>query len=706
MPKGRSKIWAGNRHRLLPAHLYEVRADADEHWKAAITPRGFILNLSEGGRTFAAKSSTAMSHQSESTYEFGPFLVDVERRLLLRDGEPVSLTSKCFETLLVLIERHGQVTHKDELMKRLWPDTIVEENNLTQQISMLRKALGEKACEHRYVLTVPGRGYKFIADLSCAVHHQQEPIANEHLNSLLNIEVEGKPERENSIPVEATKYLPGTSQDARSWQISKSVILTISTVFVISTIVLTFWLASKGKQPPGNSETKKSIAVLPFKSLNSDSASDYLGTGMSDTLIAKLSNIHQISVRPTSAMIKYAGRSQDAHAIGRELGVDSVLEGTVQKAGDRVRVTVQLISVQDRNPLWAQSFDEKMTDIFTLQDVISEKVAQTMLVKLNVDEQRQLSKRETENVEAYQEYLRGRHFWNKRNEEGLKKSLERFQRAITLDPDYGQAYAGLADAYTLIAHYRIKPFAQDDAFQKGRAAAIKALEIDNTLAEAHASLGFIKTYYEHDVSGAEREFKRAIELDPDYATAHHWYSEYLAMRGQEQEAMIEIRRAQELDPLSPVINTTLGERLYLARRYDEAIRQLQKTLEFASDFGPAHYTLGLAFEQKGMYEEAISELRKARETSGNSQNVLASLGHTYALAGQRNAAHKILDELLAKEDPVPYAIAVIYQGLGEKQQTIGWLRKVKDKKDALDMMLNLDPRLDNLRDDPGFQELL
>jgi TolB-like protein/Flp pilus assembly protein TadD len=446
--------------------------------------------------------------------------------------------------------------------------------------------------------------------------------------------------------------------------------------------------------------------VLPFKSLNSDSANDYLGTGMSDTLIAKLSNIHQISVRPTSTVIKYAGQSQDAQTIGRELGVDSVLEGTVQKAGDRVRVTVQLVNVQDRHPLWAQSYDEKITDIFTLQDVISEQVAQTMLVKLNVDEQRQLSKRETENVEAYQEYLRGRYFWNKRNEEGLKKSLERFQHAIALDPDYAQAYAGLADTYTLIAHYRIKPYAQDEAFQKGRAAATHALYIDDTLAEAHTSLAFIKTYYDHDDSGAGSEFRRAIELNPNYATAHHWYSEYLAMRGQEQEAMIEIRRAQELDPLSPIINTTLGERLYLARRYDEAIRQLQKTVEIAPDFGAAHYTLGLAFEQKGMYEEAIFELRKASEMSGNSQNVLASLGHTLALAGQKGAAHRILDELLAKDDPVPYAIAVVYQGLGEKQQTIGWLKKVKDKKDALDMMLKLDPRLDNLRDDPRFQGLL
>lgn len=647
-----------------------------------------------------------MSHQLEAIYEFGPFRIDVGRRIVLREGEPVPLTSKSFDTLLVLVERRGEVVCKDELMKTLWPDTIVEENNLTQQISMLRKALGERASEHRYVLTVPGRGYSFIAEVNEASLREQDLIVEQHTRSRITVEVEDDDERAKQAPEEKIKLLPDTSHAATRKQPSGSAIFSLSIVLAVLTIATVFWFYSQRTQQPSNSGIKKSIAVLPFKSLNSDSANDYLGTGMSDTLIAKLSNIRQISVRPTSTVIKYAGQNQDAYAIGRELGVDSVLEGTVQKAGDRVRVTVQLVNVQDRNPLWAQSFDEKLTDIFTVQDLISEQVARTMLVKLNVDEQRQLSKRETENVEAYQEYLRGRYFWNKRNDEGLKKSLERFQQAITLDPDYGQAHAGLADAYTLIAHYRIKPYAQDEAFQKGRAEAIKALKIDDTLAEAHASLAFIKTYYDHDEAGAEIEFKRAIELDPNYATAHHWYSEYLAMRGQDEEAMTEIKRAQELDPLSPVINTTLGERLYLARRYDEAIRQLQKTLEFAPDFGPAHYTLGLAFEQKGMYEGAIAELRKARDTSGNSQNILASLGHTLALSGQKSAAHKILDELLAKEDPVPYAIAVIYQGLGEKQQTIGWLKKVKDKKDALDMMLKLDPRMDNLRDDPGFRELL
>lgn len=648
-----------------------------------------------------------MSQQSECIYEFGPFRIDVGRRLLLREGEPVSLTSKSFETLLVLVERRSQVVNKDELMKQLWPDTIVEENNLTQQISTLRKALGERAGEHRYVVTVPGRGYTFVAEVSEAGIKEPDLIVEQHTRSRITVDVEDEHEREIAIPKENIKYLPASAPTARRTLASRPYLFSVSIAFIVLMAALAVWLASQKAQPPQKSELKKSIAVLPFKSLNSDSANDALGTGMTDTLIAKLSNIHQISVRPTSTVIKYAGQSQDAQAIGRELGVDSVLEGTVQKDGDRVRVTVQLVSVRDQNPLWAQSFDEKLTDLFALQDTISEQVAQTMLIKLNGDEQQQLRKRETENVEAYQEYIRGRYFWNKRDEEGLKKSLAHFQQAINLDPNYGQAYAGLADAYTVIANYRIEPFTEDETFRKAKAAATKALEINESLAEAHTSLAFIKTFYEHDGSGAESEFKRAIELNPNYATAHHWYSEYLAMRGgRESEAMTEIKRAQELDPLSPVINVTLGERLYYARRYDEAITQLRRTLEISPDFGPAYYILGLAFEQKGMYEEAIAELRKAKEISRGSHVVLASLGHTYALVGQKDAARKILDELLAKRSPAPYEIAMIYQGLGEKQRTLGWLKKIKDRKDEVYMMLRLDPRFDDLRSDPRFQELM
>jgi TolB-like protein/DNA-binding winged helix-turn-helix (wHTH) protein/Flp pilus assembly protein TadD len=632
-------------------------------------------------------------------YEFGPFRIDAVKRVLLREGELVPLTSKSLDTLLVLVEHCGQVVTKDDLMKTLWPDTIVEENNLTQQISMLRKALGERANEHRYVVTVPGRGYSFVAEVSGPRKPDMNLVVEQHIRSRITVGVEDSDESELLIP----KYLPGSQLAMPHRWGSKSTMLLLF-AGLAGLALLAFWFSSAG-QPSQKRERRRSIAVLPFKPLNSDSTNDYLSTGMADALIAKLSNIRQISVRPTSAIIKYAGQSQEAQAIGRELGVDSVLEGTVQRVGERVRVTVQLVSVQERDPAWTKSFDEGISDIFALQDTISEQVAQTMMVRLNVEEQRQLSKRETENVEAYQEYLRGRYFWNKRDQQGLKKSLDHFQQAVDLDPNYGQAYAGLADAYTLFATYRIDSFSPDEAFRRARTAATRALAIDETQAEAHASLGMIKIWCDHDGTGAEAEFKRAIALNPNYATAHHWYSEYLARSDRETEAMTEIRLAQELDPLSPVINTTLGERLYYARRYEEAIAQSKRTLEVAPDFESAHFVLGLALEQKGRFDEAISELQKAKGTASVNVSAAASLAHTYALAGQEDKARKILHDLLAEKMSEPYEIAVVYQGLGDRRQAMSWLKKMNDGGE-LRMLLKLDPRFDSLRSEPRFQELL
>jgi TolB-like protein/DNA-binding winged helix-turn-helix (wHTH) protein/Flp pilus assembly protein TadD len=641
-----------------------------------------------------------MSQRLECLYEFGPFRIDAVKRVLLREGEIVPLTSKSLDTLLVLVEHSGQVVTKDDLMKTLWPDTVVEENNLTQQISMLRKALGERANEHRYVVTVPGRGYSFVAEVSGPRKPDMNLVVEQHIRSRITVGVEDSDESELLIP----KYLPGSHLALPHRWGSKSTMLLLFAGLAGLALLLGFWFSSPG-QVAQKGERKRSIAVLPFKPLNSDSNNDYLSTGMADALIAKLSNIRQISVRPTSAIIKYAGQTQEAQAIGRELGVDSVLEGTVQRVSERVRVTVQLVSVEERDPAWAKSFDEGISDIFALQDTISEQVAQTMMVKLNGEEQRQLRKRETENVEAYQEYLRGRYFWNKRDQDGLKKSLDYFQHAVDLDPNYGQAYAGLADAYTLFATYRIDSFSPDEAFRRARAAATKALAIDESQAEAHASLAMIKVWCDHDGTGAEAEFKRAIALNPNYATAHHWYSEYLARSGRETEAMTEIGLAQELDPLSPVINTTLGERLYYARRYDEAIAQSRRTLEVAPDFESAHFVLGLALEQKGRFEEAISELQKAKGTASVNMSAAASLAHTYALAGHGDKARKILHDLLAEKMSEPYEIAVVYQGLGEKPQAISWLKKVVDGGE-LRMLLKLDPRLDSLRSEPRFQELL
>ena len=284
--------------------------------------------------------------------------------------------------------------------------------------------------------------------------------------------------------------------------------------------------------------------------------------------------------------------------------------------------------------------------------------------------------------------------------------MAHFQQAIDLDSNYGQAYSGLADAYTLLVSYKVDSVSPDEGVQKARAAAIKALGIDETLAEAHVSLAMIKGRYDHDNAGAEAEYRRAIELNPGYATGHHWYSEYLAMTGRESEALMEIQIAQALDPLSPVINTTLGEHLYYARRYDEALAQLRKTLEISPNFGAAHFVLGLVLEQKGLLDEAISELQKSRATTAIDRAADASLGHSYALAGRASEARKILRRMLASKDSEPYEIAMVYQGLGEKLRVFDWLERIEDRGGELNMMLRLDPRLDSLRSEPRFQNLL
>ena len=662
-----------------------------------------------------------MNHQ-QSVYEFGPFRIDSTKRVLMRDGEPVQLTSKGLDTLLVLVAHRGEVVTKDDLMKTLWPDTVVEENNLTQQISMLRKALGERVGEHRYLVTIPGRGYSFVAevrvdsnyDMNLVPANREMSLApgsgdmnlvvEQHISSRITVDVENKREQALDVRRYAPKSLR-TGRQGRGSQLLRSRVAVSACAGLVVLVLIGYGINWRRTRLSANL-APKSIAVMPFKPINSDPANVYLSTGMADALIARLSNLHQISVRPTSSIFKYADQQPNAQVIGRELSVDSVLEGTVQKFDQQVRVTVQLVDVRSGAPIWAHTFDQELNDIFALQDTISEQVAQSMMVKLNGEDREHIRKRSTENLAAYQAYLAGRYFWNQRNQAGLNKSLAHFQEAIALDSNYAEAYTGVADAYTVLVAYRICSISSDEAMQKARAAAEKAIRINERLAEAHASLAMIKTRYEHDLVGAEAEYRRSIELNPDYATAHHWYSEFLAMSGREGESLIEIQAAHALDPLSAVISTTLGERFFYARRYDEAIATLRKTLEISPNFRSAHFALGLALEQKGMFEEAISELQKSRVSPADDMAVDASVGHSYALAGRLNDARRILQRMLAVKDTAPFEIAMLYQGLGRKQEALDWLERIDDQEAEFIMILRLDPRLDSVRSEPRFQKLL
>jgi TolB-like protein/DNA-binding winged helix-turn-helix (wHTH) protein/Flp pilus assembly protein TadD len=659
-----------------------------------------------------------MSKRVAHFYDFDHFRVDALKRLLLRDGRPVPLTSKSFDTLLTLVSHGGEVLEKNELMKRLWPDRFVEENNLTQNVSVLRKALGESRSEHRYIVTIPGRGYSFVAPVRevCTECDDTDSTGNNGAGAFLSTtDAPNGSSTQNGqsdalTPLPPRKgWIPLRNTTAQSlWQSLRRPALALFVLLLLTIATLSYlWSVSRAGHS-ARPTAPGSIAVLPFRLLSNEASDEYLGSGMADALITKLSNIRQITVRPTSAVIKYAakGNAQDPLAAGRELGVDSVLEGTIQRAGERVRVTVQLISVRESVPLWAHTFDERFTDIFTVQDSISAQVADALTLKLTGEEQKLLAKRYTDNVEAYQSYLRGRYFMNKRNEEGLRKGIGYFTEAIEKEPGYALAYAGLADAYSVLGFYQFDKLAPEESFQRAKAAALKALELDETLAEAHASLALARVDVDHDEAGAEREYRRAIELNPNYATAHHWYSDFLAALDRQDEAMAESRRALELDPLSLVINATLGERLFYARRYDEALIQLRKTLEMDDGFGPAHYLLGLTYEQKGMYEESIAELNRARELSGGSPWMVAALGHSLAMAGRRAEAQQVLFELKqlsTRMQVSPYDIATVYAGLGEREQALEWLRKCYNSLNK--RSLKADPRMDSLRLDPRFQEI-
>jgi serine/threonine protein kinase/Tfp pilus assembly protein PilF len=450
------------------------------------------------------------------------------------------------------------------------------------------------------------------------------------------------------------------------------------------------------------------IAVLPFRPISTEGRDEILELGIADALITKLSDLGQIIVRPTSSVRKYVDLEQDSATAGRELAVESVLEGNIQKLGDRIRITVRLVKVEDGRSLWTGKFDEEFTDIFAVEDLISEKVTVALALKLTGDDKERLKRRYTEDTAAHSLYLKGRYYWNKRSEEALHKSIECFKQAIEIDRNYALAHAGLADCYTKLGDVGVTAMLPREAFTRARAAALKALEIDDSLAEVHASLGHIDMH-QLRWADAERDFNRAIELNPNYATAHQWYAYYLAFHHRLDEALEKIEVALELDPLSLPIADGVGEFLYFGRRYDEAIIQFRKTLEMDPNFLASRINLGRAYEQSGMFSEAEDEFVKARQIAGESIDALAGLGHTYAMSGRKGAALEVLAQLtkLSKERYVsPYDIALMHTALAETDEAFRWLEKAYDECVEWVIYTNVDPRLDPLRSDARFLDLM
>jgi TolB-like protein/Flp pilus assembly protein TadD len=460
------------------------------------------------------------------------------------------------------------------------------------------------------------------------------------------------------------------------------------------------WLRPRGK-------SIDSIAVLPFLNASRDPNAEYLSDGITESIINSLSRLSQLRVAARSTVFRYKGRDEDPQKVGRDLNVRAVVSGKVVQRGDTLSIQADLVDVGSGSQLWGDHYDRKLSDILTVQEEIAKEISEKLRLRLTGKEKEQLRKRYTANTEAYQLYLKGRYSWEKRTESGLKQSIEFFQQAIENDPGYALAYAGLADSYAVLSSYSVMPPAE--SYPRSRAAARKALEIDDGLAQAHATLGLVLTEYDHDWSGGESEYKKAIELDPGYAMAHFWYSQLLSAREHSDEASAQIRRARELDPLSPIIQANLARQLVFAREYDRAIEEGRKAVETIPNFPPAHRFLAYTYRAKGMIREAIAESQAAASLLGQTPLGLLNLGLAQALAGQRSEALQTIEEmkiLAARRYVSPAYIAMVFQCLGDKDQTFEWWAKACEDRSFDPIFLKVDPLNDGLRNDPRFADLL
>jgi DNA-binding winged helix-turn-helix (wHTH) protein/TolB-like protein/Tfp pilus assembly protein PilF len=647
-----------------------------------------------------------MTKISKHFYEFGPFRLDPVERQLRREYEVVQLTPKAFEVLLLLVRNSRHVLKKEEVLAEVWKDSFVEEKNLTDNISILRKALGDDPKKPTYIETVTRHGYRFLANVHEVHENGEELLVAESVRASVVIEEDDTPALANII-----------TPRALSAPKSRTLLVLFAAIAMITIALVIYYFVSRREVP---TQQLRSLAVLPLKPLGSVSSDDlYLGPGLADALINRLSTVRQITVRPTSAVLKYSGPQSDLTAIAREQQVDAVLDGSFQRAGERVRVTVQLVRAHDGAPLWAGTFDEKFTDIFAMQDSISQKVANALVPKLSKEETASLTRRETENSEAYRLYLIGHHFWNKRTAEGFTSAINYYQQAIAIDPNYALAHAGLAETYVLLPNWTGSD--PNESFQKAERAARRALELNPNLAEGYAALGAVKVYLHRDSAGAGEDYRRATELNPSYATAHHWFGEWLTMRGRLNEGVKELESAHRLDPLSTVISFAYTVMLYYSRRLDEAEVQARKTLELDPGFFRAHIFLSRIYLDKGQYDRSLQE--RAQLLGHGDANKTARLENIFSAAlragGREGLLQKQLEiskQLGSSADPndrryfhpnvgiggwVEFCAA-----LGDKECTFAGLQAAEQARHPILDYLKVDPYFDFIRNDPRYTELL
>jgi TolB-like protein/DNA-binding winged helix-turn-helix (wHTH) protein/Flp pilus assembly protein TadD len=620
---------------------------------------------------------------------FGVFEVDLRDRELTKRGVRIRLQEQPFQVLAMLLERAGEVVTRDELRSRLWPDKVVEfDHGLTKAISKIREVLGDSVERPRFVETVARRGYRFLADVAVIdiPDRRREPTPH----------ALARPS--DTAPADRTDAAASLKQAVRPY--IWSLVFGLALVLTVS---LSWILYFKNQSLP----QIRSLAVLPMENLSGDASQDYLSDGMTDQLIASLGQISALRVISRTSVMTYKGVRKPLTQIAGELNVDAVVEGSVLRSGDQVRITAQLIQASTDKHIWAQSYEGEIRDTLVLQNRVAHEIAEQIHVTLNRQEQAALGSSRTVNPEAYEAYLTGRYYWNKRTGDGLKRAIDHFNRAVDKDPNYAQAYTGLADSYALSGDWEYGLLSPDDAFPKAKAAVTRSLVLDDNLAEVHTSLAFILDLYDWNWELAEHEYKRAIALNPSYATAHQWYAWHLIVMGRNGEAIAESRKAEGLDPLSPIISADLADALCVAHLYDESVQQSRKTLEMHPHFAVAHYQLGQALAQKGMHNKAIASLQRAIELSRGNMAFESNLAYVYAISGRPDEAIKIiknLEDRPSRPASTDAHIALVYVGLGDRDQAMSWLNKAYAAHFNPSILMR--PAFDPLRSDVRFQDLL
>jgi TolB-like protein/DNA-binding winged helix-turn-helix (wHTH) protein/Flp pilus assembly protein TadD len=623
-----------------------------------------------------------MNRPEKHVYVFGPFRFDAEEHLLLRDNKLVPLAPKVLETLSVLVQNAGHLVEKDELIKQLWPDAFVEEGNLNKSISLLRKTLGQQDGNREYIETIPKRGYRFVA----TVKQQLE-----------------------TSPVRQTPFTPEkTSRFQSKSQVGTRVSVAVLLILILALVVRWQIIRHRGERlPNAGLPVIRSLAVLPLENLSGDPAQDYFADSMTDELITLLGEASELRViSRTSAMRYKGGLHKPLPEIARELNVDAIVEGSVLRSGNQVRITAQLIQASTDKHLWAQSYEGNARDVLTLQREVAGAIAEQIRSELTPHARNPLKTEHVVNPDAYEDYLRGHYVVQTGAIDGYERSIIYFNQSIAKDSENALAYAGLAESYIELGHMvRMPP---EKAFPAAKKAASRAIELDDSLAEAHQALANVKFLHDWDFSGAEREFRRALELNPNSLNAHADYADYLIAMGRFDESIDERKRNLQIDPLARRPVWALATGYYWAHRYDEAIAVSRQAIEMDPNHWSGHLDLGLALEQKHQFAEARSELQKAIATS-NDKIWISFIAHDMAISGDKAGAEKILADLQQLSRRVyvsPWLLAMVYPDLGDKDKAFFWLEKCYERREHDLVFSKVWPMFDSLRSDPRYKALI